>query len=123
LILVDTSVWIDHFRRVDDRLAELLDRNQVLMHPFVTGELAMGNLRLRDVILQDLRDLPPAAIAAEDEVLRMIGQERLYGLGLGYVDAHLLASARLTPDALLWTRDRRLAVAAERLSLAMLSAH
>jgi len=88
------------------------------MHPFVLGELALGSLRQRDVILTSLRDLPQASVASDEEVLRFIAERRLFGLGIGYVDAHLLAAARLTAGATLWTRDARLRGAAGRLGLA-----
>jgi predicted nucleic acid-binding protein len=115
VILVDTSVWIDHFRAGDAALADLLDRGSVLMHPFVLGELALGNFRRRDV-LGTLRDLPLAAVATDGEVLDFIERNTLFGLGIGYVDAHLLAAIRLTPGASLLTRDSRLAAVAERLA-------
>jgi predicted nucleic acid-binding protein len=121
--LVDSSVWIDHLRRGDDILADLLDREQVLLHPFVIGELAIGNLRHREAVLQDLRDLPKAVVADDEEVIRFVEERRLFGLGLGYLDVHLLVSVRLTPEASLWTRDKRLAAAAERLSLAARVTH
>jgi predicted nucleic acid-binding protein len=117
MILVDTSVWVDHLRAREKALAHLLDTGQVLTHPFVIGELALGNLRQRGIILSNLRVLPQAVFAAEQEVLHFIEQHRLFGIGIGYVDAHLLAAARLTPAATLWTRDKRLRVAASRLSL------
>ena len=109
MILVDTSVWIDFLRHGDDQLVRLLDRSAVLAHPCVTGELALGNLRNRDEILSLLRALPRAVVAEHDEVLHLIGHRRLHGQGIGFVDAHLLAAARLTPDTALWTRDKRLA--------------
>ncbi len=118
MILVDTSVWVDHLRHGDERLAALLEREGVLMHPFVIGELALGHLRQRDLIVTSLQDLPQARVAADDEVLRFIGERRLFGLGIGYVDAHLLAAARLAAGATLWTRDARLLGAARRLGLA-----
>ncbi len=118
MILVDTSVWIDHFRNGDARLTVLLEQAAVLSHPFVVGELAMGNLRQRDAILTDLRALPQAIVAQDDEVMRFVNQEVLFGMGIGYVDAHLLAATRLTPGAKLWTRDRRLDGVAERLGMA-----
>lgn len=90
----------------------------MLGHPFVLGEIALGRLRDPDVVLGLLADLPQAVVAAEAEVLGFIRRHGLAGLGIGYVDAHLLAAARLTPDARLWTRDRRLAEAAQRLGLA-----
>lgn len=117
MILVDSSVWVDHLRRGESALARLLNQGRVLAHPLVIGEIALGSLRQRDVILGALQDLPRAIIASDDEVFRFIGQQTLFGLGIGYVDAHLLAAARLTPGATLWTRDQRLARAAERLQL------
>jgi len=117
VILVDTSIWIDFLRRGDERLADLLDRSAVLGHPCVTGELALGNLRNRDEILSLLRDLPQALVAEHGEVLHLINDHRLHGHGIGYIDAHLLAATRLTPDARLWTRDKRLAALAERLAV------
>lgn len=117
MILVDTSVWVDHLRDGDAGLAELLDGGLVLTHPFVIGELALGSLHQRDVILGALQDLPRANAASDGEVLRFVDQEALHGRGIGYVDAHLLAAVRLTPDTSLWTRDKRLAAVAEALSL------
>ena len=118
MILVDSSVWIDHFRHGESALVGLLDTGQVLAHPFVIGELALGNLRQRAQVLALLGDLPQALVATEAEMLHFIGQHSLFGMGIGYVDAHLLAGARLTPDTSIWTRDRRLRAAAETLSLA-----
>lgn len=118
MILVDTSVWVDHLRKRDRRLSELLDAGQVLTHPFVIGELALGDLRQRDLIVDALRDLPRARVATDREVLHFIDRHALFGRGIGYVDAHLLAATRLAADARLWTRDRRLARAADRLGLA-----
>jgi len=118
VILVDTSVWVDHLRRGERRLTALLDAGRALGHPFVAGELALGNLSARGVILDALLSLPQAARTDDEEVLRFIENERLYGLGIGYVDAHLLAASRLTPGAALWTHDGRLAAAAERLGVA-----
>ena len=118
MILVDTSVWVDHLRHGDTALADWLNAGRVLAHPFVTGELALGNLRQAAHILESLRDLPQAAVATSGEVLHFISHHALSGLGVGYVDVHLLASARLTPGASLWTRDKRLLAVAARLSLA-----
>lgn len=123
MILVDSSVWIDHLRHADEILTELLSRQQVVMHPFVIGELAIGNLTSRAAVLQDLQDLGQVFVAHDDEVLRLIEQEHLFGLGLGYVDAHLLAAAQLTPETFLWTCDKRLSAAAERLSVAARVTH
>jgi len=118
VILVDTSVWAEHVDHAVDSLAALLDDNNILMHPFVIGELAMGNLQRREPVLRDLLRLPRAIVASHGEVLEMIEQHRLFGRGIGYVDAHLLASARLTPGASLWTFDRRLEAAALQLKIA-----
>ena len=117
MILVDTSVWVDHLRAGDEALARLLSLEQVLAHPFVTGELALGNLGNRATVLEALLGLPQAQAATDAEVLQLIGAQELFGNGIGYVDAHLLASARLTPGTLLWTRDRRLMQAGVRLGL------
>jgi len=117
VILADTSVWVDHLRSSDSTLVELLHRSQVLAHPFVTGELALGNLRQRDLILNALQNLPQANVANNLEVLTFIEQQKLFGLGIGYIDAHLLAAVRLTPDTLLWTRDKRLRAVANNFSL------
>lgn len=117
MILVDTSIWIDHLRQRDAKLSKLLDQCQTCVHPFVTGELALGNLRNRDTILDALRNLPQAPVATEDEVLRFIREHCLHGIGIGYIDAHLLAATRLMPGTSLWTRDRRLLAAATRLGL------
>jgi predicted nucleic acid-binding protein len=121
VILVDASVWINHLRAADERLATLLAGHEVLGHPFVAGEVALGYLRQRDIIMRSLHRLPQAVVASDREVLRLIEEERLYGRGIGYIDAHLLAAARLTAEARLWTRDGRLQrVAAERGLAAML---
>ncbi len=116
MILVDTSIWVDHLRRSDAKLKKLLEAGQVLTHPFVIGELALENLRQRTVILQFLSDLPSAVIANDIEVLDFIERHELFGIGIGYVDAHLLASARLTA-ALIWTHDKRLHEVAAKLQL------
>ena len=118
MILVDTSVWIDHLRAGDVHLARLLEEGAVLGHPWITGELALGNLVRRDEILGLMSGLPQAVVAQDDEVLRLIEQERLFGAGIGYIDAQLLAAARLTADTTLWTRDRRLSVVAVRFGMA-----
>ena len=117
MILVDTSIWVDHLRSGDQTLVRLLGNGAVLAHPCVTGELALGNLSHRDEVIDLLRGLPQATVAGDDEVLMLIEQEALYGAGIGYVDAQLLAATRLTPDATLWTRDKRLSVVATRLGL------
>lgn len=118
MILVDTSVWINHLRNNDPHLIRLLTENSVLSHPFVRGELALGNLRQRETILAALDNLPQAPVAFTDEVNVFIEQHALYGLGIGLIDAHLLASTRLSGNARLWTQDKRLLAAALRLNLA-----
>jgi predicted nucleic acid-binding protein len=118
MILVDASIWIDHFRAANALLDDLLGRQQVLGHPFVTGELAVGSLRARRTLLGQLDDLLPAYLAQDAEVRAFIEAQRLFGIGIGYVDAHLLASASITPGCQLWTRDKRLGAAAERLGCA-----
>jgi predicted nucleic acid-binding protein len=117
MILVDTSVWIDHLRTGDERLIELLDSSQVLAHPFIIGELACGNLHKRDDVLRLLNDLPQAAVASQEEVLHFIEHNKLMGQGTGYIDAHLLASTALTDTALIWTCDKRLQKIARKLKL------
>ncbi len=116
MILVDTSVWIDHLRQGDDRLAGLLEQSQVLTHPAVIGELACGNLRNRATILSLLNMLPKVTVASDAEVLHLIEQRQLMGKGIGYIDAGLLASVLLTPGTLLWTRDKRLQALAKTLA-------
>ena len=118
MILVDTSVWVDHLRRGDAKLAELLERGAVVMHPFVIGEIACGSLADRSSILELLQDLPMAVIADSDEVLGFIERLGLHGKGIGYVDVHLLASVQLTEGTKLWTRDKRLRAAAGDLGCA-----
>lgn len=117
MILADTSIWIDHLRVGDAELKLRLNTNQIMVHPFIVGEIALGILRQRDLILAALGDLPKVKIANEEEVLHFIDAEALFGLGIGYVDAHLLAATRLTPGTRLWSRDKRLAAAAARLQL------
>ena len=118
MILVDSSIWVDHLRERDETLADLLNSGRVLAHPFVIGELALGNLRQRDVVLGDLQDLPQARVITDHEILHFIGGRQLFGLGIGYVDVHLLAAVRLTLGASLWTRDKRLHAVAQQLGLA-----
>jgi predicted nucleic acid-binding protein len=118
MILVDTSVWIDHLRNNEPVLAELLRQNQVLCHSFVRGELALGNLQQRNKILTALDDLPQAPLVFTEEVNIFIENHQLFGLGIGYVDAHLLASTRLLGNARVWTRDKRLLLVATKLKLA-----
>lgn len=118
MILVDTSVWVDHLRRANLELVDLLERGQVLVHPFVVGEIACGSLSDREAALELLRQLPAAAVADPDEALGFIELRGLHGKGIGYVDLHLLASAALTAGSTLWTRDKRLRETAEALNCA-----
>jgi predicted nucleic acid-binding protein len=119
LILVDTSVWIDHLRTNNPVLARLLDSGRVLTHPLVIGELALGAMRQREPILAALSDLPRAIVATDAEVLSFIDRQALFGRGVGYVDVHLLAAVRLTAGAELWTKDNRLRRVAEELGVSM----
>lgn len=118
MILVDTSVWINHLRARHSTLGRLLERGLVLAHPWVIGELALGRLSQRREVVGLLTSLPQATVATTDEVLTLVERHQLYGLGIGYVDAQLLAATRLTPDAELWTNDKGLAAAASRLGCA-----
>lgn len=117
MVLADTSVWIDHFRHGDPHLVRLLDRGDVVMHPFVIGELALGSTKMVPM-MDDLRDLPKATVANIDEVLKFIADRKLAGSGIGYVDAHLLAAAAIAPETFVWTRDKRLQAVAQSLALA-----
>ena len=118
MILVDTSVWVDHLRAGEPALAVALEQGAVLTHPFVVGELACGNLKNRSEVLQLLGDLPGALMATDAEALDFIERRALMGRGIGYIDVHLLASVVLAGSARLWTRDQRLAAVAEDLKLA-----
>ena len=117
MILVDTSVWIDHLHRAVPRLVEALEGEQVLTHPFVVGELACGELRQRRELLDLLAALPAAAVATDEEALLLIERRRLMG-SVGYIDVHLLASVMLSTGARLWTADKRLKAVATDLHLA-----
>ena len=117
MILADTSVWFDHLRKGDSQLASLLNQGLVLMHPFIMGEIALGNLRHRKALLDDLANLPEVRVASDEEVRLFIEGQKIAGTGIGYLDVHLLVSASLDA-AKLWTRDKRLSKEAERLGLA-----
>ena len=117
MVLVDTSIWVDHLRRRRAGLVTLLERAQVCCHPFIVGELACGNLARRSEVLEHLGALPAAVSASHDEVLHLVGTHGLHGRGIGWIDAHLLASALLT-GCRLWTRDRALAGVAADLGVA-----
>lgn len=117
MILADTSVWIDHLDTQNPKLAQLLDRRLVLMHPFVLGELSLGSIRNREAKLNELSTLPRSPVARDNEVSALVERAPLWGSGVGFVDAHLLASVLLMDDVSLWTRDKRLHAAASRLGL------
>ena len=116
-ILADTSVWVDHVRMEEVVFGSLLRQRGIVLHPFVVGELALGHLARFETMIKDLRDLPQAPVASAEEVLQLIKLKNLSGSGVGYVDAHLLASTLIMPDVRLWTRDKKLRAVAERLSI------
>lgn len=117
MILVDTSVWIDHLRSAITPLAGLLEAESVLIHPFVIGELACGEIKRRREVLDLLSTLPSSVVATNEETLHFIEHHRLMGKGIGYMDAHLLAAAMLTDAARLWTREKRLRAIASHLRI------
>lgn len=118
MILVDTSVWVEHFRHGDVGLETPLNNGQVACHPFIVGELACGNLKKRSQILSLLDTLPMAHLAEHEEVMHIIEKYRLMGKGLGYIDVHLLASAMLA-NISLWTLDKRLTTVSNALGIKM----
>lgn len=117
MILADTSVWIDHFRSGDKELQTALNRGQIVIHPWIVGELALGSLRERTKTLAMLDLLPRVRVARFSELRLMIEARRLYSLGIGLTDTQLLASVFINPPALLWTRDRQLKKVAETFGL------
>ena len=123
LVLADTSVWIHHLREADPMLVELTAGERLLMHPCVLGELALGNLRDRANFILALRRMEHATVATDGEVSRMVEIHRLYGTGIGWLDAHLLASVLLSPNVDLWSRDKRLSGVAARFGRAALLSH
>lgn len=123
MILVDTSVWIDHLRHGDEELTRLLNAGRVLTHRFVIGELALGNLQNRNIVLSALQNLPQVTAASDEEALHFIENNALFATGIGYIDTHLLAAVRLSPGTLLWTRDKRLLAVSVRLGLCVNLAH
>jgi predicted nucleic acid-binding protein len=116
MILADTSVWVNHFRSGNAKLSEAIEDGMILMHPFVIGEIACGNLRSRPTVLGDLQRMPSAIEADNEEVLGFLERHRLFGAGIGWIDMHLLASARLS-NCRLWTLDVHLLSAAAKLQL------
>lgn len=117
MILLDTSVWVDHFSRKAKQLDPFLQSGQVLIHPLVIGELACGHFRNRDAVFRELHTLPYAQVGTYAEALEFIDRFNLMGLGIGYIDVHLLLSTALTESARFWTIDRRLHSIADRLDL------
>jgi len=116
MTLVDTSVWVDHFRKDNVILRELLVNAKVVVHPFIVGELACGNLRNRTEIVQLLSELPQATIAEHSEVLNLVESNKLYGSGMGWIDAHLIASALLS-GVTIFTHDKAIAEAISKLEI------
>jgi len=117
MVLVDTSIWVSHLSKGDARLKTLLEKAEVVCHPFIIGELACGNIANRTEILSSLQALPAASVAKHDEILRLIESHHLMGRGLGLIDVHLLASALLTRMPL-WTADKRLRATSAELNIA-----
>lgn len=107
-VLVDTTVWVDHFQQSEPQLVRLLNEGSVLGHPFILGEMALANLQDRERVLTWMADLEPTVLASPTEVLELVELRELHGQGLGYVDTHLLASVLLSPGTTLWTRDMQL---------------
>ena len=118
MIVVDTSIWIDHIHSGEPSLNSLLMRDHALMHPHALGEIALGSIRNREQVLARFLLLPVPMMAKEGHILSLIEDEKLVATGIGYTDAHLLASALITPGGKLWTRDKHLHAQAERLAVA-----
>ena len=118
MILADTSIWVDHLRTIDRHLTSLLEEELILVHPMVIGELACGNIPSRPYIMRLLSRLPGISVATHDEVLLFVERHRFMGRGIGYIDAHLLASVAIAHNASLWTKDRRLMGLATELGVA-----
>ncbi|MBN3785433.1 type II toxin-antitoxin system VapC family toxin [Burkholderia sp. Ac-20353] len=123
MILVDTSVWIDHIDHSEPIMVDLLLHHRVRIHSYVIGEISLGSLRDRSTVLRALNDLPRVPVATPDEVFYLIEQEQLFSRGIGYVDTSLLASARLQPGVTIWTRDKRLKTIADELALSAVLEH
>jgi hypothetical protein len=118
MILADISIWADHLHRSESRLIDLIEAGELLMHPFVLGEIALGYLRKRTAVLGALHDLASSHIAEPEEVIALIEHKQLVASGIGYVDVHLLAAVLTTRECQLWTRDRRLGLVAAKLGIA-----
>lgn len=121
MILIDTSVWVDFLRMEPKAVTKVLQGGQVVMHPFVIGELALGSMSGRTEKLETFKDLPPALVAEDSEVLASIDRWKLYGKGIGYIDAHLLCSVSLMPGCKLWTNDKRLHAVASAIGVAIVT--
>ena len=119
MILADTSIWIDHFRRGDNDLVKVIGNDLLLCHPAVIGELALGSLRDRTAVLTFLRAQRETIVATHDEVMTLIEKHCIFSMGIGYTDAHLLASVLLDQRTSLWTRDKRLKLAARKAGAAL----
>ncbi|MCH6205550.1 type II toxin-antitoxin system VapC family toxin [Brucella ciceri] len=119
MILADTSIWIDHFRRGDNDLVKIIGNDLLLCHPAVIGELALGSLRDRTAVLTFLRAQRESIVATHDEVMTLIERHSVFSMGIGYTDAHLLASVLLDQRTSLWTRDKRLKLAALKAGAAL----
>ena len=120
LVLADSSIWIDHINKGDALLAEFLKQKRVVLHPMVLGEIAMGSLRQRNIFLEELRQLPIVGSASNAEVMAMVEWHGLHNKGIGFVDAHLLASVHIMQNTSLCTKDKRLHAQALRLEVAYL---
>jgi predicted nucleic acid-binding protein len=118
LIIVDTGIWVDHIKSTDRHLAVLGEQLTALVHPYVLGELALGSLPNRQQFLKRMMGMPQPPVARHAHVVKLIEAETLFSTGIGYVDAHLLASTRLLPGSLIWTRDHRLFRQAEKFGVA-----
>lgn len=118
MILIDSTIWIEHLRAELPILVSLLNQERVLSHPLIVGEIAMGSIKQRQRKLERLAALPQGPVARHESVLALVERAKLFSTGLSYIDAHLLASARLFPGGKLWTGDKRLQTQAERLGLA-----
>ncbi|MDL2408653.1 type II toxin-antitoxin system VapC family toxin [Rhizobium calliandrae] len=119
MILADTSIWIDHFRHLNAELRSIIEDDRLLCHPAVIGELALGSIRDRGSVIAFLAAQREALVATHEEVMTMIDRHGIFSMGIGYTDAHLLASVLLDQRAALWTRDRRLQAAVERAGAAL----
>lgn len=117
-VLVDSCIWVDHLNKGDEMLAALLDQDRVAIHAFVIGEIALGSLTDREEVVADLYRLPAVAHLDDPTVVRAVADQRLHGTGIGYVDAHLVASTLITSGLTMWTRDKKLRAVAERLGIA-----